>query len=513
MPRGGAEVMPMLPHRGAHDVGVVVGLPPDGVYVPRASWTETADSPLRHRSEFDVRQFMVDEERRHQHQSSINSYFRKEVGRQLEGTARSSMRQTYQSETEEIARAADADVARMLQEKTLERQELHKTQQIFRSGLDKQAAEHVRKAQEQRLEQIREAAEVKLRTVQALCKDITEQAHKKQVARNEAAALLANKQDRNAEARSEKLREVEELRNRMELQALQDENRFLAQQGRINAAQAHQDAVDKYWGQRTGKEQSQRLAKEEQREDRDERRHQKQTDLYYAKREAARERQRLKMVQTLSQQVGAHSGRKTIEQLEKQAELEIVLASTWKVLKQELSREQGKKAEELELQNALVQQMAEKQSRLRASGIRLPVASSTMAVTPALLASAAARSPLSASAGNLAMVADLTQRVDAAKYLAKPLGNPEVKPWVDITRSVGLGGVVGVFSGEGATRSALASTGGIGRLLTTTAQVGKKDRCLSGSWSEGVASRDLRAGARAAAKRAAASAADKCDPT
>lgn len=501
----------LLPNRGAHEVGAVAGLDvKDPFYVPRASWTETVDSPLKQRRpDFDPRQFMDDELRRQRHQSGIKSYLRKEMGRQLEESLLK--RKSLGDDKQGDARLNAADLARSAKGEKIEMEEMQKTRQRFRAGLDKQAADNARRQQEQKLLKAHEAAETKLRTVQEICKEIAEQERRKKAAHDEAAASMSTLQDKQENAQAEKRREAEELRLRMLLQAREDERRLQAQQDRMKAAQAHQDASAKHWADTAGKEDALRFSREDLRQDRDEKRHNELTDAYYARRELARKRQQVRMVSTLNHQVETSAGKKELAQLQKRADLEAVHADTRRTLEEEFDKTRGHKTAELELQLALVQQMAEKQRRAQQEGYRAPPASATMSVSPKMLESAMARCPLAGSSGRMLDGGNLSQRLDAAKYLQKPMGCVEVKPWVDITRSHGFGGVVGVFGGEGDTRTTLAATGGPGRLLTKTAQLAVQDRQASSHWSEGLSPASMKAGAQAAAKRQAAAARDKSD--
>merc|ERR1711920_722455 len=106
---------------------------------------------------------------------------------------------------------------------------------------------------------------------------------------------------------------------------------------------------------------------------------------------------------------------------------------------------------------------------------------------------------------------ELSQRVDASKFLAKPCGRPEVKPEVDIMRGGGIGGVTGVFGGDGAKRMALNATGGPDRLLTKAVAHAARDKRLKHSWHEGLTPAELKAGQQNAARRGALAAKDKAE--
>lgn len=484
----------ILPKRGAHDVGTVLGINSgDELYVPRALWTETADSPLKPGSvDFDPRQFLLDERKRQAHREGMRSYLKKEMAKTLQDqiATRKAM-----SENEDMALAISADLQRTARQKEAVAEEEHKKRAVFRQGLNEQVAEQERRAQNSRLQLLHDAAEEKARAIQHVSQELLKQAERKKVAQQNATEILQEIQARRFGNTMNKQKENEDLLESIRQQTLQDEYRLAAQQERLKVAQASADAMEKSYKSTAGKELFMRQTQEMNRQDRDEKIYNIRHDLHYSRREEARERQKQNMVKTLDIQVAARGSRTNLVAMQKQSERDAVNASTRQHMEQELEKSRVKKAEEVENQLALVRMMAEKQDRLRKEGVRPNPSINTMAVTDSFLAMSMARA---SSTGKLAHSDDLMHQVDAAKSLTKPLGRADVKPWVDITRSHGVGGLTGVFSGEGNLRAKLQATGGPGRILT------KEPSPL-----EGVSAAEMKAALKSAKERARASAADK----
>merc|ERR1719476_908908 len=106
-----------------------------------------------------------------------------------------------------------------------------------------------------------------------------------------------------------------------------------------------------------------------------------------------------------------------------------------------------------------------------------------------------------AAHGSKIATQSMEQRMDASKHLQKPCGRPEVKPWVEINRSLGVGGVNGVFGGEGGTRPSLCATGGPNRLMHKSLDLAERDRKMTNSWSEGLTREERKMGQHNAARR------------
>jgi len=474
-------------------VGQVRGTSGNDLYVPRALWTETEDGPMRTRGmEFDASFFMESEHRRLARTEGIKQLLTKEHARQLE--AKNSFKTTMRDENIRLAQSMTTDGQEIVKEQTILRNAKLKAQQQLRAGLDEQAGHIAQREKEHRLREAQEAEELKLRTVKQLAAEFADHDRRKRAAKVEADEAKQKLEAKRLHDRAQQQRENEEYKNSIRKMLLQDECALNAQQKRLKESQAQQEACCKVWVENTGKPQELKRKMEEARLNQNEDMHLARTDAYYAKREAARERQRLKMIQTLGDQTKSQNKKSDLKQLQKQIERGAVNESTRRALEQDMHRLHAKKAEELELQKSLQGMILEKQQRHSKEGYSPPPAAGTM------------RAPLTISK---ALDGDLSQRVDASRLVAKPLAHPEKVPKMDIQRSPGLGGVTGVFTGEGATVSGLAATGGKGLHLMKSAQLATHERQFAASWSEGVGSAAMKAGMQAATRRTAAAALDK----
>lgn len=282
-----------------------------------------------------------------------------------------------------------------------------------------------------------------------------------------------------------------------------------AQQDRLSKAQARADANEDVYNRTAGRELSMRNTHEITRQERDAKKHEIRTDLHYSRREAARERQRQNMLNTLNMQSNAADNKKELEKMGKLKDKEAVDTAVRLGLEADIERHRARRAEELQMQAELVKMMAQKQQREREErdGFKPPAATNTMEVNKAFLEQSMARA---SSTGALPKSKDLMHTVDAPRHLDKPCGR-EVKPWVDIAKSHGLGGVVGVFGGEGHLKLKLAATGGQQRLLTKTAGLAMRDHQMQATWSEGLTAADMKTGLKAAKARQEAQLRDKTD--
>lgn len=497
-----------LHHRGEHQCGTVKGFghTSEELYVPRANWTESASSPLKSGAEFDAVRWVVESRRDEAHRGGMKRYLNQELGKQVQ--ERDAVRRTMGADNKEIMHKTMADAARKQREDDLERDQRKHNEKAFKKGLDEQAAHNAGRMHENRLQEAYEGAEIKLRTTQQLCHELAQASRQKDQMRQEMANSMKELENTKLQQRVDRHRENSELRRTISQTLNNEQNRHLAQQQRVKDAMAAQEACYKHFASTTGAEEQERREREGRRQDRDEQHHQMRTDMHYAQREMARERQRQRMRQTLDNQLNANAKKGQTHQIQLEYERSAVHESMKQSLEGEMHRLRYKRSEELENQASLVAQMHEKQQRDKRENPsqRVNPATATMLVTPALLASA--ESWRGADGGNVGAV-DLSQRVDASKHLDKPMGKPEVKNWVDISKSYGAGGVVGVFGSDGPTRSLLMSTGGPGRLLTKAADLAARDRQQNQAWHEGLTADELRVGKKAAAKRHSAAVADK----
>eukprot|EP00933_Yihiella_yeosuensis_P037071 TRINITY_DN30918_c0_g1_i1.p1 TRINITY_DN30918_c0_g1~~TRINITY_DN30918_c0_g1_i1.p1 ORF type:complete len:565 (+),score=113.81 TRINITY_DN30918_c0_g1_i1:91-1785(+) len=496
-----------IPNRGAHDVGAVIGHNhQDEIYVPRAMWTQSIGSPFSKNPEFDVREVFHDEMKRQQHQEMMKSYYQKELGRQMKEVMSKTM--NNDAEKEELNRAIEADAERFKRETQTKWENAMKTRQALRDGLGQQVAELERRAKNSRLQDLHDGAEIKARTMQQLAAEMAAQQKRKKnmkadadQMRREVAALKKNNSD-------SRLQEAEELREYIRTQNLQDEYRLAAQQERLRAAQANTDKNEENYNKTAGKDLNAKLKAEVERQERDAKKNDIRAELHYGRREAARERQRQNMCQTLKVQVASDHHRKELARMADDKEKAAIDAGVRNSMEQELANRRQKRQEELANQHQLVTQMAHKQEQLRKEENRPNIATNTMHVSPEFMAMSLARAK---SAGSLPQTGALMHQLDASRNLEKPCGRPvEVKPWVNIALDHGVGGVVGVFGGQGNLGPKLAATGGKSRIMTKASALAMRDHHMMGaSWSEGLTGADMRTGLKAAKDRSKASAQDR----
>lgn len=497
-----------LHHRGEGMTGTVRGFEGSGeaLYVPKASWTESVGSPMKHQLNFDAEKFCADSRVNEQQRDLLKHHVRSHLDRQLQD--KTFAKKSVEEEKKELLLAANTDVARKLREDSLEKVGLRNVNKAFREGLDEQAAENAKKVQEHRMWEAYDAAEIKLRTTQQLCQELMEASRRKEAQKRDYAETLKELESRKLLQRADRNMELQEVRRTMREQMGQEEFRLLAQQERIKAAAEHQEVNYRHFAETAARVEPEKRAREERRVERDEKHHMMRTDMYYAQRELARERQQQRVKQVLDDQVEANARKHATVQVQLDHERQAVNDSTRISMEAELAKSSRKRAEEMEHQAALVAQMHESQQRKKGEEghHRRAPALKIMDVTPGLLSIAESwRSGASPKPSD----ADLTQRMDAARHLSKPCGRPEEKPWVDITKSHGIGGVVGIFGGDGPTRSKLMASGGPGRLLAKSSDLAARDKQWAGNWYDSLSPADIKAGQQVAAKRREAAVADK----
>eukprot|EP00931_Biecheleriopsis_adriatica_P046727 TRINITY_DN2685_c0_g1_i1.p1 TRINITY_DN2685_c0_g1~~TRINITY_DN2685_c0_g1_i1.p1 ORF type:complete len:514 (-),score=121.18 TRINITY_DN2685_c0_g1_i1:131-1672(-) len=481
-----------LRNRGAHDIGMVAGHSADEVYVPRAGWTMTADNPLQQASPgWDPHGFMEGERNRQLHREGMKAYYQHELAKQMQETCAS--KQTMKNDKAEAVRAISADIARQSRFQEVQSKETMKTRANLRASLDKHTEDLDRRAKEARMQSLTEGAQLKARCMHQLVQELQTQANKKKALQKDAEELKREVARRAALVSGEKQREQDELRETIKHQTMQDEFRVAAQQDRLSKAQAKADVNENMYNRTAARDLSMKNTQELTRQERDVQKHEIRTDLHYSRREAARERQRQHMLNTLNMQSEDAENKRHVVRIGKQQDKEAVDTAVRLDLEADLERHRQRKVEELKMQADLVNMMAEKQKRDQGEtdGYKPPAARNTMAVNDSFLEMSMARA---ASTGAVPKSRDLMHQVDASRYLEKPMGRAEVKPW-DTAKSPSLGGAVGVFGGES------HLTGGTKRLLTKTAGLAMRDHQMQATWSEGLTPADLKTGLKAARAR------------
>lgn len=503
----GATMRSTIHHRGEHEVGAIVDPNEEHVYVPRANWTETNDSPMKatHRS-FNTQHYVADELKRLANEERKKEYYRREVDKQIR--KRDALRAKMGGEAQDHQSLLLEDCARHEKDQQHKKGEARKAEEANLKHIDEQLNEYARRAHEQRLREAQEAAEMKLRTSQALCEELAAQGRRKKAAQETLQKAIAENEANRIAKRQQRIRDHEAERRLVQESLTQGEMRNTALQMRVQESQDEQDKLADLYQRTAGKSIRDRNQAESDRQDRDEKKHMLRTDAYLTQREKARERQRQNMIDELNRQKLANQNRNMMDKLQKQAEKDAVHAAAARSLDQESSKAQQKKAEEVRLQQELRIMMAEKEQREFDEGYRRPAAVSTMKMSMQRSGSV-----------------DVSSKLDAARYISKPLGRAEragesVVPLDvsssairritkyrsfkgDVPLSSVLGGVVGTLGGGGgAVHSALMATGGA--FLPRTTGLAAQERKLGSAWYEGLRPEDLAVGRKKARAREAA---------
>jgi len=488
--------------RGENDFGMVPGVPAeDDVYVPRAMWTDTADNPMKQAgSKWDPHAFVESEDKRIAQKLAMKEFYRKELAKQIEDNK--ALRQAQKGELQDMAKTVTAATMQMERREQAEKEELQRKREKMRQGLDEQMALLEERAKEARLQDLLEGAETKARSMQMLYEEMETQKKLKQELKKRGDEMRQEVARRAGQKSSDRQLEREELQERMRQDEIQEEYRQSLKQKRIRAHQARSDAREVNYFQTAGRERQQREESEAARLDRDEHQHNLRFDLHHSRRAAARKQQQQKVLADMRLQMGASDDGKGLDRLRQEREREANGAAARLCSEAELQKAKKKRQQELAMQAELAKMMIEKQ-RVREKEEEGPKSRITpmcsMAVDQTFVDMAVAR----AAGSTMPKSFKPMHQVDAAKDLSKPMGKPRVKPWVDIQKSHGPGGVVGTFGGEGRTHLSLMASGGAKRILT--------ENTARKTWSEGLQAAELKAGERVAQQRHHAQLVDKTD--
>lgn len=505
----GAKLSATLHHRGEHEVG---GVTVDGahVYVPRAQWSQSHDHPLKgNNATWNEQHFVADELKRQHGEAKRKEYYKREVDRQLQ--ERSDARTRMNNDKQEFATLVGADADRHNKDQLGLKAEARKGNDLLRQHLGQQNADLSRRAQENRVREAQEAAEVKMRTVQQMCEELAETGRKKKQANLDLQQGMLNAGAKANQAKADKHKEDEKMRREIREALMQDEYRLQATQQRVAAAQDHGAACVAVYERTTGKANREKEAAETLRMDNDEKKHLMRTDAFYAQRERARERQRQNFVNDLDRQMAAVSQKASNAALTKQADREAIQAASKRSLDQELDKAKAKRAEEMQLQQELRIMMAEKEirdSKEDNAGYSKPASISTMNICMSLNGNAVNK------------ISDLHKSMEASRYIGKPMGRAEGEgrmPPLDasparirqltkdrykgeVPISSVLGGVVGTLGGGGGgIQTALMAMGG--PFLPRTTGLAVQDRKLASAWYENVHPEAIENGRREAGRR------------
>lgn len=491
----GVPVRQTLHHRGEDKIGSVAGVTNEDTYVPRALWTETFDSPMKTRSmNFNAQEFIAEENARQAANLQKKDLLRQSHVRSMD--QRKTLRNNETAELREFARTFESseEIARR---KTMSAQNLKDNNRKLREGLDEQMRHLRRRAQEQRLEEAHEGAQLKLRVAQQAAEETEarhrrKDAHKKHAEDTLRVIDAKRKAAKDSKEKASLLAKQEYTRGMMS-----DQDRNVARKDRLNEIDKRAAHHREIFLGTAAKAESQRTQQENERIERDEHMHAERMERHYHDREVGREWQRQDFIAMLGTQMDATSKRKELVSLQKQVERDAVNHSLAQFINMDLQKQASKKADEVQLQQDLISMIAAKQQR---EMLENPHVRRALAPGPAM-------SPPAICGQGGTILNGLDQSLDAPRHLEKPLGKARAKPWVDLSKAH-FGGGVGVYSGEGGyTRAALLATGGTDkRILAKSSKLISQHHRMDAPWHEGLTPAQMKSGRCVAAQREAASA-------
>ncbi|CAK9049810.1 unnamed protein product [Durusdinium trenchii] len=455
--------------------------------------------PLK-QAEWDPRAFVDEEMRREQQQWAALQKYRDGLAKQIEENK--VMRQARRDEHHDLVKTITAETLKMQVRENKEKEELSQKRRKMRQNLDEQMALQEERAKEARLHDLLEGAEVKAQSMQLLYEEVEAQKKRKEDMKKRGDEMRQEVARRAMKKSDNRQQDREDMLAKMRSDDLQEEYRQAMKLERLRAHQARSDAREAHYFETAGRELDLRNSQEAERQDRDERQHNLRLDLHYSRREAARKQQLDKVLGEMRQQLGASDDQRGLDRLRQEKERHALSSAARIAAETDLQKHRQKRTAELEMQAELAKMMMEKQQREK-DGLDGPksriTALCSMAIDQAFVDMTIAR-----ASGKAVPKSDKPMhQVDASKDLSKPLGKPRVKPWVDIAKSHGPGGVVGVFGGDGRVHQSLMATGGARRILT--------DAAARKTWSEGISADKMKEGQKAAEQRHLAQLHDKSD--
>lgn len=494
-------------------------------YIPRASWTSCDANPMV-QPEFSAERVAAEHQRASAKDAAMKHLVKASLTRQMEH--KESVQKAVQAEKAAILHATNKEVDRHRNEQG-GLVGMHSQKFIdHNAALDEQTAHLAKRSHENKLREVQEAAELKVRNARQLCHEMVQRDRQKKAMHNQHMEQIKAVEQRNAERRAERQRDNEDFQLGVQDALLQDEYNLCGTNQRLKAAQAMQDSSAKIWTDTVGKaDEAKRQSIEKQLDD-DEKMHVHRMDMHYSRREAARERQRQNFVQGLNAQMDSRGTDKDLKKLRQEAEKHALQANIRGALQKELQAHRQHRSQESDLQKDLIAQMAEKHEREKRDGVMRPIALNTMA-----------------SGSFSKSMPDLSRSMDASKFVSKPMGRAEsspthgrkhwlsaspmikatngapcqipmhfgperwkkgmstdnTRPALEIDRTAGMGGIMGCMSSIGEAGMALHATGGSNRLLAHTSAIAQKDKVLETAWHRGLSGRDLKAAQKVASAR------------
>lgn len=454
-------------------------------YVPRASWTEAIDSPMRignRTAEWDAKHFMKEEQDRQNGQKRLREYLLNQYALQW-GAGNDDSEQRKRDFDKEVA-TMTADVANFNAAEKRRKDQDTANRRTMREGLDQQSQEIALRHRDQRLQEAREFNELKLRSAQQLCIEMEQHDKRKAMLKqneNEIREHIAQNARNRKESRDD---EVALFRQMQREQTLQDVNRMAAQQGFLEEKQAQIKASSDMYERTAGARNRARDNAEVKRQDDDERRHNLRMDTFYQRREDARERQRLQCVKGMKEQIAEVERKREEARNQRDTDGQDLAEKARIHAEAELKKQKDKRQQEKEIAQHHLDQIAEKQRREKEAG--------TWGVNygfrPAL--------SVSTMLPRESTEPDRSNRVDAPRFVTKPLGRSEI--WISDPAEVGP---VESRPVDKAPPAARIQDG----YLHTSTNAALKDRThrMTAKWHEGLSKEDIKRGLANARRRQA----------
>lgn len=466
--------MKTLHHRGVHDAGDVnVGVrgnSSSSTYIPRASWTEAVESPMKLGNRTDVwdpRRFLLEEQARTLGNDRRKHHLMTERHAQYEAIA-----QTLGAKEREN----QVDMGTLKESfKVMDAREQAKTdkakenKRIFKEGLDEQRKDFARRERELRQEEAKEHAEIKVRGMQQLCLEMKDQeekrAHVTKIAKGYKSVIEAKAQEKIEERRAAAKQVHETIKHLKASDAATDAIKTQA----LETKQQHMQACTDRYEKTTGKVEQEKQRFHAAREDKHEQQMRQKLDDYYNQREMGRLRQKQAIVQTLNEQTAhAETIRGTVK-INKNNEGEAVNAAYKEYIEEEQRKARDRRAmlKQNQIENmALIEQRAQQAQQREHDEGSFRRLSSISTMRPR-------------SSDNV----EIMKCVDASRYLHKPLGRARKVVEAPASPQAPQAPQVKVPSGS------------------RSAQLIMQDYHLKARWFDGLSSQQLRAGQAAARQR------------
>jgi len=471
--------------------------PETGAGTQSKPWVEP--HPMK-QVDWDPKAFVDDETKRDEHRWALLMKYREGLAKQVEENK--ALRQARRDESLDMAKTIAAETLKMQNRENREKEELHQKRLRNRQNLDEQMALLEERAKESRLQDLLDGAETKARSMQLLYEEMENQKKRREDLKKRGDEMREEVARRAVQKSDSKQQDRDDMIAKMRSDDLQEEQRQRLKRERLDAFRSRADAREANYMAMAGREMELRNTQEAERQDRDEKQHNLRLDLHYSRRDRARKEQQDRVLGDMRMQLGAADDTRELVRLRQEHEKHAANTAARTAAETDLQKSRHHRKLELQMQAELAKMMMEKQSRERGTldGPKSRItALCSMAVDQSFVEMTKARAEGSAlPKSNKAM-----HQLDASKDLSKPLGKPRVKPWVDIAKSHGPGGVVGVFGGDGRVHQSLMATGGSKRILT-------KDAARK-TWSEGISTDKMREGEKVAEQRHSAKMLDKTD--